>query len=80
LNLTRCNNDPPPFPELEEVCFQKILNAQEDFGLKSLAPEEVYDFINRMVCDNELFSTYQKLDDKKTFFKSKIEHCILSEW
>jgi sphingomyelin phosphodiesterase len=56
LDLTPSNALPDDSPPI----FRKILNAREMYKMKSLVPEEVHSFINRMVCDDDLFLEYQK--------------------
>jgi hypothetical protein len=40
--------------------FEKILDAKEMYGVTSMSPESVYDLVNSMVCDDELFTKYQE--------------------
>lgn len=55
LNLTASNDNPK-----NEPVFSQILDAQTHYKVSSMVPEEVHDFIKRMVCDDELFLAYQK--------------------
>jgi sphingomyelin phosphodiesterase len=55
LNLTASSHG-----NVENPIFTKILNSKNLFGLESLEPKEIYGFIQKMICDHDVFIEYQK--------------------
>jgi len=59
VNLTKSNLYPDEGPE-----FQMLLNANRDYGLESMYPDDVHSFIKSMVCNDDLFEQYQGVSYK----------------
>lgn len=51
LNLTESNSKRSPV-------FKKLTDSYENFGMPNLKPESIFEFAQKMICDQKLLDTY----------------------